>query len=201
MELKEYLKILKKYSKTLIFVIFLVTAFGLIYFLFKPISYSTSVTINITRNGQRITEDYQYGNFYRLQADEKFAETLVEWLKSPRSVANIYENSGFNLQNISLKKLSKAFRAEKLSSQVVSVSYGTNDEKTAKKIANSIEKILSENTSSLNQYQKEESWFKIIAHKPLIIRDNPNLIFVFCSFLLIGIFIAFWLVLIIHYLK
>jgi len=201
MDFKEYLKILNKYSRTLVFVIFLVTALGLIYFLFKPISYSTSVTINITRIGKQMTENYKYDNFYRLQADEKFAETLVEWLKSPRTVTNIYKNSGFDSQGMNLKKLSRAFKTEKLSSQVISVSYGSSDEKTAKRMAFAIEDILSKNIASLNQYQKEENWFKIITHNPVIIRDNPNLLFISIFFLLIGIFLSFWLVLIIHYLK
>ena len=201
MELKEYLKIIQKNLRTFIFVIFLVTAVGLIYFLFLPISYSTSLTANITRSGKQITESYKYDDFYRLQADEKFAETLVEWMKSPRTVASIYERAGLSVQKMSLKKLSKAIKAQKYSSQIVAIFYSTTDEVTAKKIATAIETTLTENIASLNKNQKEDTWFQIVAQKPLTVQNEYNLFFITGIFILIGIFLSFWVVLIIHYLK
>jgi len=201
MDLKEYLAIIKKQQKTFGFVIFLVVAIILIYFLFRPVSYSTSLTINITRLGQQRTYYYQYDDFYRLQADEKFAETLVEWLKSPRTVSDIYSEAGLNLQAMSSRKLSKIFRAQKLSPQLVAISYGSTNEEIAKNISSAISKKLTENTNSLNQDQKEDTWFKIIAHDPVIVRDDFNWIFVLGVALILGIFLAFWTVLIIHYLK
>lgn len=201
MELKEYLKILKKYKKTFVFIVFLVAAIGLLYFLFRPISYSTSLTINITRTGQQETADYKYDDFYRLQADEKFAETIVEWLKSPRTVADIYSESNLSFQNFSLKKLSKVINAEKLSSQIVSVSFQTPDKKISEKISAAISKILSKNISELNKNQQENTWFEIVTHDPITVEDSFNLFVVTLIFLAIGIFIAFWIVLITHYLE
>jgi len=201
MDLKEYLRIIRKKWKTFVFTIFLVTATGLIYFLFRSISYSTSLTLNITRIGQQITTEYKYDDFYRLQADEKFAETLVEWMKSPRTVANIYEKAGLDSQKMSLRKLSKAIKAQKVSSQVVAVSFGTADEEIAKRISMAIEKTLTENIASLNKNQKEETWFEIVAQSPLTVLDKYNLFFITGIFFLLGIFLSFWLVLIIHYLK
>ena len=201
MELKEYLAILKKQQKTFWFLVFLITSIGLLYFLFRPISYSTSLTINLTRAGQQETTAYKYDDFYRLQADEKFVETIVEWLKAPRTVADIYAEAGLDFQNLSLKNLSKAIKVEKLSSQVVAVSFGTSNKEEAGKISNAINKILTKNISELNKNQKEETWFEIVAHDPITVQDNFNLLLVAIVFLLVGIFIAFWVVLIIHYLE
>jgi len=201
MDLKEYIQIIRKNWKTFVFIIFLVFATTLIYFLFRPISYSTSLTINITRSGKQETTYYQYDDFYRLQADEKFAETLVEWLKSPRTVADIYHQAGLDYQNLSSRKLSKIFRAQKLSSQLVAISYGSANEEIARKISLAISKKITENINSLNQDQKEDTWFKIVVHDPVIVLDNFNWLFISGASLLLGIFLAFWIVLLIHYLK
>jgi len=201
MELKEYLEIIKKQWKTFVFIIFLVIAGSLLYFLFRPISYSTSLTINITRTGRQITGNYKYDDFYRLQADEKFAETLVEWLKSPRTVANILEEAEIGINNMSNRKLAKVFRVQKLSSQVISVSYGSENRIYAEKISVAIGKVLEENTRILNQDQRESSWFKIIPHEPLIIKDQFNLALITIIAFSLGAFLAFWIVLFIHYIK
>ena len=201
MELKEYLAILKKHQKTFWFVVFLITSIGLLYFLFRPISYSTSLTINITRAGQQETTNYKYDDFYRLQADEKFVETIVEWLKAPRTVADIYAEANLDFQNLSLKKLSKAIKVEKLSSQIVAVSFGTPNKEVAEKISSAINKILTKNILELNENQKEETWFEIVAHDPITVQDNFNLLLVVIVFLLFGIFVAFWIVLTKHYLE
>jgi len=201
MELKEYLAILKKYQQTFWFVVFLIVSMGLLYFLFRPISYSTSLTVNITRAGQQATPDYKYDDFYRLQADEKFVETIVEWLKSPRTVADIYSEANLDFKNMSLKKLSRAIKAEKLSSQVVAISFGSKDQETAKNISQAINKVLAKNISGLNENQKENTWFEVVAHDPITIQDSLNFILVILISLSLGIFCAFWIVLIMHYLE
>ena len=201
MELKEYLAIFKKYQQTFWFVVFLITAVGLLYFLFRPISYSTSLTVNITRAGQQNTIDYRYDDYYRLQADEKFVETVVEWLKSPRTVADIYAQAKLDFKTMSLKKLSKAIKAEKVSSQIVAVSFGTPNREVAEKISLAINKILAQNIEGLNIHQKENTWFEIVAHDPITVKDNFNLFVVALVSLILGIFVAFWVVLIKHYLE
>ena len=76
-------------------------------------------------------DNYKYDNFYRLQADEKFAETLVEWLKSPRIEEKIFKEAGIDPSGYSLKKLAKSIKAEKMSSQVVAVSFSSPDKNAA----------------------------------------------------------------------
>jgi len=110
MELKEYLAIIKADFKLFgsIIAIIILASFG--YFYLKPISYEASLILNITRNGAQKSDQYKFDDFYRLQADEKFAETLVQWIKSPRLALDIWTASGNNPKNLSLKQLSKLFK-------------------------------------------------------------------------------------------
>lgn len=201
MEIKEYLKIIKK-NLTL----FLITTVGvtlaiLSYFYFQPITYDTSLTLNITRSGIQKTSDYRYDDFYRLQADEKFADTIVEWLASPRIVADIYAKAGENKKEIDLKKLAKNFSAEKRSTQIVAVSFSSSSPESAQKISSSLIKILSQNTQELNKDQQEANWFQIIAEKPLTAKHNFHCKIILLVALAVGVFLSFWVVMIKYYFE
>ena len=200
MELKEYLKIFRQKFGLFAGIIAAVVLGSFIYFSLRPITYNTSLTLNITRSGSQNSTDYRYDDFYRLQADEKFADTVVQWLKSPRIVADIYKESGLDASLISLRELTKVFRAEKLSSQIVNVTFSAKNPKTAKKISDAIYREISKSTESLNIEQKQTNWFKIVAAEPVTILNSVGSLIILFASLLLGTFIAFWVVLIVHYL-
>jgi len=201
MELKEFVKILKKNIR-LFLVIFL--AFILIipsYFVFQPNKQEVALNLNITRAGSQLAQDYKFDDFYRLQADEKFADTIVEWLKSPNIVATILENSLVEKKNLTFKELKNVFKADKLSSQLVSVMFVVDNEEQAQKIALSIEKQLKTITQELNQSQKQENWFEIIIQGPIIKQKTYNFPLIILLSIIIGLFVGFWTILIKHYLE
>jgi capsular polysaccharide biosynthesis protein len=201
MELKEYLLIIRKQMKLYMGVIVLFVLGVLGYFIFRPVTFDTSLFLNITRVGNQVSEGYKYDDFYRLQADEKFTETIVEWLKSPRIAMDISSVAGRSVDGLSLKQLTRIFQAEKMSSQIVSVKFSSADKKTAEKIAQAISDVLRKNTEKLNEDQREDTWFEIKADNPVIIENNPDLRIIFLAALAMGIFMGFWIVMLKHYLK
>lgn len=201
MELKEYFKILKNNAKIFWGVVILVVAGSYAYFQLRPVSYLTSLTLNISRQGKQETSEYKYDDFYRLQADEKFAETIVQWLQSPRTVTDIYAKAGIDTRQLTLRQLSKSLKAEKLSSQLVAVKFSAANENAAQKISHSLVTVISENTENLNKKQNENTWFVIMAHNPIIVQNTFDLLGVFVISLAVGIFVSFWFVLFWHYIK
>ncbi len=201
MELKEYIQIIKKQYFLVIAIIIVTVLIAEGYFIFRQKDYNTSLLINITRTGTQETTDFRYDDFYRLQADEKFTETLVQWLKSPRVVLDILDEAGVDTKDMNLRKLSKAIRPEKMSSQVILISYVSQDSQTAKKISQSIVNVISKKTEDLNEDQKNNTWFKIISNDPVIVKNQIDLVMVFLASLLIGFFLSFWLAILRHYLK
>ncbi|HRZ95610.1 MAG TPA: Wzz/FepE/Etk N-terminal domain-containing protein [Candidatus Moranbacteria bacterium] len=200
MELKEYIQIIKKHLKLFICtaVIIILSAFA--YFSFRPVSYTTSLVMNITRSGAQNTDNYKYDDFYRLQADEKFAETLVEWLKSPRIEEEILKEAGIDASSYSLKKLAKNIKAEKKSSQVVAASFSAQNKKNSENMAQAVSKIISQKTENLNKDQKDSAWFHVIFENPVIRIDEVS----FLTSVLVffgAVFTAFWIVMIKHYLE
>jgi len=201
MELKEYIQIIKKNIKIFLAVTLAVVFASLIYFYFQLVSYDTSLTLNITRLGAQATQDYRYDDFYRLQADDKFADTVVKWLASPRVVTNIYANAKFDTKSLSLAKLSKSISAQKQSPQIISINFSSPSQKSAQRISEGLVKVISQNTQDLNKYQKETNWFKIISEKPVIIKHTFNYKIIFLVAFLAGIFLGFWAALIKDYLE
>ena len=201
MDLKEYIAIVRKNLKMFLGIIAVVVLATFAYFVFRPISYSTALMLNVAREGTQETADYKYDNFYRIQADDKFSETIVAWLASPAVESDIFSEAGIDTKKFTLSQLSKSFAAEKRSSQSIAVSFATKSPDQAKKIATAISDVIEKNIQSLNSEKERNEWFKIVSHDPVIIRDSFDPKIVFLASLVLGIFLAFWLVLTIHYLK
>ncbi|MFZ2193372.1 MAG: hypothetical protein WAV31_03950 [Candidatus Moraniibacteriota bacterium] len=200
MELKEYFKIIQQQKGLFLAIVVLLPLAVFAYFTFLPISFDASLTLNITRSGSQISDSYKYDDYYRLQADEKFVETIVEWIKSPRTEEDIYIDSKIDTSNYSLKKLAGSIKAEKRSSQIVAINFSAPDQETARRIAISISKIISQNIQNLNKDQKEINWFEIVSGEP-VIRQNKISSFMVLVVFFGTIFLAFFSVLFRHYLK
>jgi capsular polysaccharide biosynthesis protein len=200
MELKEYLAIFKKHLKLFLGVITIFLLAGLAWQFLQPLTYKSSLTLNVTRIGTQKTDAYRYDGFYRLQADERFADTVVRWLQSPRIVADIYNDAKIMASGLSQRTLSKIFKAQRLSSQEILVTYVTSDSRTAQTLAESIVKVINSKADELNKFQKEENWFTILGSEPVVRENRRDTRIVLFASLVLGAFLGFWAVLIRHYL-
>jgi uncharacterized protein involved in exopolysaccharide biosynthesis len=186
MELHNFLDIFILYKKTLLTTILVVFACGAIVYILQPQTYKTTVLVNITRDTPRETEAYTYDHFYRLQADERFADTLVQWISSP-----IIHEQLTNAQRLDAKRLS---------SQVVQVTYLTDAPADAIGVSQKLITLLNAQSQKLNISQKEQYWFKVQGERP-IVQDNTfsaGFIILLCATL--GTFLGFWVVMIRHYM-
>lgn len=157
----------------------------------------SDLMLNVTRGGTDESPDYQYHDFYRLQADERFADTVVRWLGAPRIVNDIVDQSVQTKTQSSV--FSKSVLAERLSSQMIRVTYKASDEAEAYALAQSIVTRLNEETNLLNKDQQEKTWFVIVGEQPVVTDGRISLISVLFLALVLGLFIGFWVVLVRHY--
>lgn len=161
MELREFLNVFWKYRALFLEMVALFVVAGLAIQLLQPVRFASEITMNVARSGVRTTGDYAYDDFYRLQADERFADTVVRWLESPRIVADIAKSADLLGEKIS-------FDADRLSSQVVRVRFTTRDEASAKRVAEALFDVLNRETKSLNQDHSEDGWFALVGETPSI---------------------------------
>jgi uncharacterized protein involved in exopolysaccharide biosynthesis len=193
MEVKELIQIFRKYHKTFWLTVATFLLIGIAFQLLRPVSFKADLSLNITRLGKQETAEYKYDDFYRLQADERFADPVVRWLGSLTVIEYIKNKSG-------ISKLQK-IKAQRLSSQYIRVTYGVKKVADAKKISQAIIDVLSEETDGLNKIQQQENWFTLIGSDPIVMKDEFPISKVILFSILSGIFFGFWLVLIKYYLK
>ncbi len=194
MELKEYLKMFKDNYQVFFITLGVVLVVGLSFQLVIKNKYKAEVDLNVTRTGyQKDTSDYRYDEFYRLQADERFADTLVRWLGS----VVIKNDISKEVSGILFEKL----KAERLSSQMIKVSFLIYNQEDAKQVTQAINEVLNKNIAELNLEQKNPQWFKVLVSYPVVNNYEPSWIKLIGILLVIGFFLGFWTVLIRHYLK
>ncbi|MGW8185163.1 MAG: hypothetical protein ACWGHO_03585 [Candidatus Moraniibacteriota bacterium] len=194
MELRRYLKIFKDNYRAFLITIGIVLVVGLAFQLLSKEKYRVEMDLNVTRTGyQKDTTDYRYDEFYRLQADERFADTVVRWLGS-KVIRNDIEKETNGAEFEKLK-------AERLSSQMIRVSFTVVDKNQSQKITEAIDGVLNNKVSELNLEQKNPQWFKVLVSYPVISEQKINPLLLLVIFLSGGIFLGFWVVLIRHYLK
>ncbi|MFC1645087.1 hypothetical protein ACFL08_03600 [Patescibacteria group bacterium] len=191
MELMEYVGIFRKNLRYFLVTVLLVLVIGFGIHAAMPNNYKVTLDLNVTRTGKDLTNDYRYDSFYRLQADERFADTVVKWLGSERVKADIREHSK-SVSDLNLK-------ARRLSSQMIEVTFiipVTND---AERVTDSIIKFVNGSSQDLNKYQQEKSWFKVIANNPFVAENKIGFLKLFLICLGLGVFAGFWTVLVKYY--
>lgn len=193
MELKEYIKIFKKNYKIFFITLGLILIAGSVVNSVLKTSYKVEVDLNITRTGyQKETTDYRYDEFYRLQADERFADTVVRWLGSAVVINDILKDSNSNFEKI---------KAQRLSSQMIKVSFLVANKNQAEKVTKAVDNVLNKKTAELNGEQNNPNWFKILTSYPIVKEYKITWLKLEVMLLLGGIFLGIWAVFIKHYLE
>jgi hypothetical protein len=193
MDIKEYIAIFIAHKKFFWITVLAVWFGAALWQATQPALYQATLLLNVGRTAAPVTTEYTYDNFYRLQADERFGDTLVRWLQNPRIVSDILESAGVASDHYSQKELSKIFTAKRLSSQVVEVTFSTTDRSTLPRYAEGIKEVTGQYTSALSG--GEANWFRVVGSDP-VIRDarTPAWPFLGASFLG-ALFTAFWVTL------
>ena len=201
MELRDFVNIFLKQKKVLLSIIVGSMCVGLFVFALQVSSVSADLTLNIARAGVQNTTDYRYDGSYRLQADERFSDTVVQWLASPRILSDIASESKVQLLNAKPWYFGGAVRAERLSSQVVRVSYRATNAGEADRWAKGLLSVLNQDTRQLNSTADDESWFTVQGEAPVVQDGRFGWLTALGVSAFVGVFVAFWVGLFRYYWK
>jgi len=175
MELKNYLKIIKKRFK-LVLIIAAIT--GLSAFLFsiaQPLQYEVSLSLFINKNKTQETDDFKYDGYYALQAGEIIADSIEQWMKSPETIDVIYNKAKIAHGFKNIKSYTKKFTAKKMSSQYVEVKFKADSREDAEKISAAIVEVIGSKTKTLEENSEQELSFSIESGNPIIVESKPNI--------------------------
>lgn len=196
MEFKEIIAIFRARKKAFWVTVSACIVIGLVWQYSQREYVVADLTLNVTRLGSDKTTDYQYHDFYRLQADERFADTIVRWIASPRMISDIQESARLDPND---RSTSPHLKAERLSSQMIKVTYAAKDATVARRMAQSIENRVNAESNVLNKDQQETSWFMVIGSEPVTQDGRFSLAFALAVSSALGLFLGFWVVLLRHY--
>ncbi len=195
MELKEYIKIIKKKAKLILTIGVVVAVSALLFSVFKPIKYETSLSLFINKNKTQQTDDFKYDGYYALQAGEVIADSVQQWLKSPETVDAIYQKARIDPSFKNIKSYTKKFNAKKMSAQYVEVKFESDSKEEAGKISSAVAEVIKDKIKNLEENSEEELSFSIESENPIIVESKPNVflnaIIGLVSGLFFGVFIAF----------
>lgn len=180
-------------ERRIFILIIAISVFGaLLWQVNQSLVYRADLLLNIGRSGIQKTPDYSYDNFYRLQADERFGDTVVRWLQSPRVVSDILLQTDIRPESSSERELGNMIVAKRLSSQVIETSFTNAKKDVLEKESEVIVKVLNEYTAGLNQGGSAEGWFLVVGSNPVIIDARATTKTAIIFGMAAGVFFAFW---------
>ncbi len=209
MELKALIEIFVKYKRMFWSIVILFLIGGCVFYIVQPRRYNVSTTITVIRsnlseknNEKEKNFENDYSSFYRAQADDRIADSIVAWLKSPSIVLGILKSSEQkNLSDIKIKNLSSVYKVNKVSSQVIDLRFKVLNPEDGKKQVIEINKRINELLKKMNPESSTNSWFKVSLQKPVIRFYEKTPLFVFLMSVVLGFFVSFCVTIIVNYLK
>ena len=91
MELRDKTRLFKKYWGWLVIITVLATILSFVFAYFKPVNFDTSISFSINRINKQKTEEYQYDDYYAIQASDLFSQTVMSWFLTPSVLLEIYD--------------------------------------------------------------------------------------------------------------
>ena len=209
MELKALIEIFVRYKKLFWGIVVLFLVAGCVFYVAQPRKYNVSTTITVTRldlnkkiNNEKKDFENDYSSFYRTQADDKIADSVVAWLKSPSIVLDILKSSDAkDLSSTKIKDLSSVYKVNKVSSQVIDLKFEVLNPNDGKKQVIEINKKINKLLKEMNPESSTNSWFEISLQKPVIRFHEKSPLFVFLMSVALGFFASFCIIIIVNYLK
>lgn len=166
---------LLKYKWFILALTLLAAVFSFIFAYLKPAVFDTSISFSINQINRQKTAQYQYDDYYAIQASDLFSQTVMSWFMTPSVLLEIYDKAGVDPQIKSINSFTSRFNIKKYSPQNIVVRFKERDNKTAEKISDSIISVISQKAAASNQDADNKSLFEVKGAEPVIVQTKPLL--------------------------
>ncbi len=192
MELREYVKIIKR---SLPLLVILAAGFGGLAFFASskmPTTYTASLTLYVKRQATEASADYYtFDGFYSQQAAEKFTETVVGFLKSKDILLASAKLADLPLDQESLKQLESSITIKQVAPQLVSLKVKKEEPNAAKTSCTALAQATTERINLLNQTGDKSISVDLLNSEPLVEKNEPKVLLNSLVGILSGILLAF----------
>lgn len=199
MEFKKILKILWK-DKGLIFgTTVLAVVSSLFFSLIQPAKYQIHLDIETKRINRPQTQDFQYDDYYAIQAASLVTDTINSWFRNESIARKIMTEAGFSVEK--LPSLQKFVRSRKLSPQNLEIRISSDSKKTSMKLANIIKEMVAVRVARLNIDEEGQPTFKALINQGPVSIKRIELIQALGAGFIGGLFLGIFLALVFYYFK
>ncbi len=162
---------------------------------FQPVFYTNELILSVTRTSVTPTQEYSYDHFYRLQADERIAESLSQYLGSETGKRTVAERAKLSTEAYRTYTNARP-KVVRLGTNIIKLQYKTRDVSEGVLLGEAIVAGANEYVFSLNEDARQKEWFTVIGEKPVTKSALWSLSRVVPVVTGVGLFVAFWAVLI-----
>ncbi len=200
MELQTFLTLFIRRQRLILWIVALALLVGFLAYRLQTQWYESEVLLSVTRQGSEATQEYQYDQYYRLQADERMADTVARYLETSiarRETARLALLSADREKEFIVNKVA----ALRLSPSLIKVMYQAKTPTEAGRIAAALVETGERHVAELNEQAANRNWFTLVSSEAFSKDGRFSLLSALGIGLAAGIFIAFWSVLILWYWK
>lgn len=204
MEIKDYLKILRKHLGMIIIITLLFGLFAYVFTLKQDVTYEASGNLTVVpKPTVELKNVYEYGGYYALQAASLFINTIAFWLQSPEIVAEIYKKAGYEIEKgQTSRSLSKLIKTTILPNSFSLKFQLKNKDKTrAEKLAIAVGVVVQEKVAEFDQKTTSKDKFEVLTPHPNIVEIRPKKAFNTAVGALAGLVFGVFLVFVIEYFR
>jgi capsular polysaccharide biosynthesis protein len=198
--MKNYFEIITSRKKLILVVIILCGILSFVFAKVYPTTYTVSILLSVQRVNKEATSDFQYDNYYGIQAAEFVGNTIVSLLQSPEAGLEIYKKANLD-KNIDIFREIKKFRPKQLSSHLVKLKITDKDSKNAKNLAIAAGEVVNTKVKQLEVSSNKQNSFEIEISEPLVLTNKYNPYFVTILGLICGLFLGAGVAFLFEYFK
>lgn len=192
MDFKRFLQILWREKSIVAGVIVLVMVVTLFFGLFQPPVYRTYLNVEVKRVNRPPAQDYQYDEYYAIQAANLVTDTIQSWLRSKNFSRQVFIEAGFSEDQYG--EWNNFIASRKLSSQNLELKITADNKKTALQLAKIIKTAIESRVARLNLNSEGQSAFIADIQVGSVEQEMVNFLFLLLASagggLLLGIFLA-----------
>lgn len=200
-KIKDYFNILTRHKITILITVIICLVLSIIFSLVKPEEFEASVLLSIHRVNRQITSEFQYDNYYSIQAAEYVGNTVVGWLQTKAVITEIYKRAGLEKEFQETLLPLRKFRPKQISSHLVKVRITSNSPEKARKLSAALISVIQEKVKALELTPDNRNSFEIKADESIIDSKKYSPFLVAPISIIAGLFLGIGLAFLFEYLK
>ena len=194
MELRAFLQLFINRKNLIIGIVDLSLVVGFLAYRLQHQWYRSEVLLSVTRQGAEATAEYQYDQFYRLQADERMADTVARYLETEIGRQTVARRALLTEER-EFEFIESKVMVLRLSPSLLRVVYRAKTPNEANQLAVAFLEAGEQHIASLNEQAANRNWFTLISSETFFRDDRFTFPIALALSFAAGVFVAFWTVL------